>query len=377
MRVGFFLRHSFHQSILGPIRDLIQTRHECRTFLPRPIGAGAKAFDLAPVRACIDDMIRFRPHVVLSGEDVGSLRLRSFLPQTLFVHTRHGLASKGTTYGAVRAADYACLSSAFVRDWYLEANVAPRREFWIVGYPQMDALFSAAPLPLPFDIGADKKIVLYAPTFQASLSSARLFGDRVVGLLRGERTDVAIVIKPHPLIRELFPEWMETWRRLAQAEPAVYLVEETHADVMPYLKAADVLVTDVSSVALEFLAVNRPMVLVTSPHRFDEPFVDPKGLEWRWRDMGEEVFDVDLMPEAMARALDDPALGAARRIHYRDLLFGDLVDAGTCQRLADHVDALEAVVASDLRLAVGSAAGWVVMAMVRAKEKMMARRSGT
>jgi CDP-glycerol glycerophosphotransferase (TagB/SpsB family) len=204
----------------------------------------------------------------------------------------------------------------------------------------MDPLFASQRLPLPFTLTPGKRVILYAPTFQASISSARLLGARTVALLRGQRQDISIIIKPHPLIGNLFPQWMEEWRRLADEEPDVYLVQDTHNDVMPYLQAADLLVTDVSSVALEFLATKRPMVLITSPYRDEEQYVDLNGLEWRWRDMGHEIFDVEQLPATVSYALDNPAAGFERRRHYHDLLFGELADGLAAKRIADNVMAL-------------------------------------
>jgi hypothetical protein len=361
MRVGFFLRHRFHAAIMEPIYNLLRERCDCRLFTPQPADVSRDPFGIQPIHEVIADLVAFRPHVVLSGEDIHPLHLRLYLPQTLFVHTRHGLASKGFSYQSVQSTDYACVTSPYMRQWYLEAGVQPHRGFWEVGYPQMDSLFSAQPPALPpslaASLSAHKRVVLYAPTFQASLSSARLLGTRTVELLLGERRDVALIIKPHPLIGNLFPEWMRHWRNAASERPDVYLVEDTHSDVMPYLKAADVLVTDVSSVSLEFLALNRPMVLVTSPYLHEEPFVDRNGFEWRWRDMGHEIFDVAQLPAAVSTALDQPEVGSDRRQHYHHLLFGDLADGKASCRLADNIAALAPEAASEWRMSLGSKSG--------------------
>jgi CDP-glycerol glycerophosphotransferase (TagB/SpsB family) len=239
----------------------------------------------------------------------------------------------------------------------------------------MDPLFWPQRLPLPFALAPGKRVVLYAPTFQASLSSARLLGERTVALLRGQRKHMSIIIKPHPLIGNLFPQWMQQWQRLAAEEPDVHLVQDTHSDVMPFLKAADVLVTDLSSVALEFLALKRPMVLVTSPHRNEETYVDPNGLEWRWRDMGHEIFDVEQLPAAVSYALDNPGVGLNRRQHYHDLLFGELADGQAAKRIADSIAALADDTTSDWRMSLGSRMGTLAVRATSWKERVQAWRA--
>ena len=101
------------------------------------------------------------------------------------------------------------------------------------------------------------------------------------------------------------------------------------------------LVTDASSVIFQYLAVDRPIVLMTNPNRYSSPHFDARGIEWRWRDVGEELHDVECLPAAVARAFDDPALGAERRARYRAELFGDLTDGHAAERLAKHITELE------------------------------------
>jgi CDP-glycerol glycerophosphotransferase (TagB/SpsB family) len=113
--------------------------------------------------------------------------------------------------------------------------------------------------------------------------------------------------------------------------------------VIPFLAKADVLVTDASSVQLEYLAVDRPMVLINNPQRFGCKDFDPAGFEWSWRDMGEEVNDGEDVLPAVAAAFADPKRRAARRERYRKLMFGDLTDGRTAERLAANVGELKSL----------------------------------
>jgi hypothetical protein len=324
VRVGLLKYREFHDPILRPVYEALCDAHQCL------------------LTSNEEELIGFRPHIVVMGEAVAG-RLRTAMPRALFVHTRHGLASKNVAYKGANEADYLCVTSPFVRDWYVQHKAQPRRAFWVVGYLQMDPLFRGDALKPPVAVPAGHKTVLYAPTWNPPMSSAPMLGDRVIDLIRGGRDDVSIVIKPHPVIASKSPEWMEWWRHAAAHDPHVHLVEQADNDVIPYLALADVLVTDASSVALEYLATDRPMVLINNPQRFGCRDFDPAGFEWAWRDMGQEVFHADELPDAVGRAITDPNARADSRARYRKLLFGDLTDGRTAERIRDHVTELSAV----------------------------------
>jgi hypothetical protein len=117
----------------------------------------------------------------------------------------------------------------------------------------------------------------------------------------------------------------------------VHLVSDTHADVTPYMLAADVLLSDASSAVFEFLALDRPIVLVTNPCHRADPAYDPDSIIWRWRDLGEEVHDVADVASAVARVLREPGRHAERRAEYALRLFGPRTDGKSHERIAERV----------------------------------------
>lgn len=341
MRVGIYYRHSFHQAIFRSTIKALEGRHDC---LPT---------------SDTGELTRFRPHVIVAAEDLTYLHLRAHLPFSRFVHTRHGLANKGIPARSFRAADYVCVTSEAVRDDFIAQGIRPRRDFWITGYVQMDNLFAA---PRPPQIPAGRKVVLYAPTWHHGLSSLPMLGARAVELLHGGRSDTFVVIKPHPLVleREDLSEWRENLRTAARGRSDTFLIEGRGEDIMPWLKAADVLVSDASSVQLEYLALDRPLVLIDHPEHTASEHYDPHGLEWKWRDMGTRISSADALPGAITDALNDPRRGAERRAVYRERLFGDLLDGRSGERLVEHIEALAPEVASEAKLLAASPVGRAV-----------------
>ena len=252
-RVALHLNQRFHHAILRPVFDALRKHHHV---LITPHLFALKAFD---------------PDVVVVAESQAPV-LRNLLPRALFVWTRHGLISKHTSCASARGADFACLTSEASRDWYVRNSGRPRRGFWITGYPQMDALFQDTARPTGLDLPPGNKTVLYAPTWTPGLSSGALMLERTAARIRGKRDDVSIIIKPHPVTSGHHPEWLAAWRDAAASERHVWLIDDPAADVVPYLQAADVLISDASSVVFQYLALDRPIVLITNPDHERSPY---------------------------------------------------------------------------------------------------------
>ena len=317
-RVALHMNQGFHFSILKPVFEALCEDHH------------------ALITGAADWVRRFDPDVVVVA-DAQATAMRKWVPRAVFVSTRHGLIEKNHFAQAAGVCDFVCVSSEAIRDRAVSAVGIDPKCFWVTGYPQMDPLFRPEALESPVAVPAGHKTVLYAPTYNAQLSSAPMLGERTVELIRGRLRDVTLVIKPHPLTCARDKVWMGWWHKLARDDRHVHLVTEAGADPIPYLKNADLLISDVSSVAYAYLAMDRPVILLTNPEREKDPKFDASAIEWRWRDIGEELFDAEALPAAVARALDEPGRHGDLRARYRELLFGALTDGRAAERIAAHI----------------------------------------
>ena len=321
-RVVLHLNRPLHYSILQPVFEALKPAHHVRMT--------ESAATIAP----------FRPDVVVVADGQGG-NLRKFAPGAKFVYVRHGLISKSHAFPAASLCDYlAGVSSPAIKDQAVRYGFAPDR-VWVTGYVQMDPLFRGQRLPLPVRLPPGRT-VLFAPTYNRKLSAATMLGPRVVELLRGTDADINVVIKPHPYSKSVAPEWIRMWREIALKHERVFLVDDVYADAMALLQAADVLVSDACSMAFAYLALDRPVILMTHPERTADRNYDPDGIEWQWRDFGEELFEAEELPGAVERALHDPARHAERRAHYRREVFGEFTDGRAAERIAEHIARLPA-----------------------------------
>lgn len=320
---AFFLRWEFHRPILAPVHEALQDRAPCL------------------LSASVEEIVAFRPAVLVMADD-SYRRFAGRLPETLVVFTRHGFASKHVWERAFTGCDFACVSSPWVRRDLLARGLRPRMGFWITGFLPMDQVFRAAgrtpPPGLPLDLSAGRRNLLYAPTHNPGLHSFPVIGAEWISEVLAAAPELNIIIKPHPVTADRNPDWMSAWRRAAAGDPRVLLVEDAHSDVYRFFPITDVLLTDVSSVAFYFLAMDRPIIMVdpAQPEAAGRDY-DPDGPEWRWRDMALTVARAGELVPAIQRALADPGEKSERRAAYREMVFGNLTDGGACRRLADRL----------------------------------------
>ncbi|OUR79033.1 hypothetical protein A9Q83_05470 [Alphaproteobacteria bacterium 46_93_T64] len=317
-RVAFHLNEAFHLSIMKPIFDALKSEYEV-------------------IMTADPNWIReFQPALIfVANQQANSLRM--LVPEAKFVYTRHGLISKNFVYNAAKRCDYVCVSSNDQRQQFIEQGNFRPDQVWVTGYAQMDALFWDKELPTGLPLRKERKCILYAPTFTGGLTSLPM----VLPILDTEffekLGDVDFVIKPHPLTSKANPDWTVKLKEIEKLFPNVHLVDDAGADVVPLLKRADLLVSDVSSVMFQFLALDRPIVAINNPDRFKVKEYDPVGIEWRWRDMAVEIGDMAILGTTINECLSNPSLKSAERALYRASLFGSLTDGKTGPRTLKYV----------------------------------------
>lgn len=313
-KVAFFKAYPWHGSILEPISHYLFSK---TNLLITDIGCHLKAF---------------KPDVVVVA-DAGVIRfLKQVAPQAVFVHICHGLISKNQPSYSYHYADYICVSSTFIEEYLQTRNLVPKKGFWTTGLPQMDSItkaFEKTPT-------VKEPTLLYAPTWNPTLSSATLLGEKLVEYLRGQE-NWNIRIRPHPHSYDHSPDWIQIWQKCAQDNPNVVLVDQAEPFEFS-LSQADLLISDVSSIGFFFLVTERPIVLMKSSDSFCDPSsYDPEGIEWRWRDMAQEVSLPQALYPVISRLLQGDDERRQIRKAYKQKLFGQNLDENCSQRIACNI----------------------------------------
>jgi len=321
-RVAFHVKSAFHEPILTPGWMACRGRHHVL------------------VSQDPEEIVAFDPEVLVAS-DTQLAALQGLMPGAVTVQTRHGLGSKGHLPQLAASCDILCLSHARQEAWFRERGALPKQAFWPIGFLQLDPLFSGSVVPAEVPRRPGRPVVLFAPTIGQSVSGLGMLGDDPVAALRPDPDAFTLVIKPHPETAARHPDWWGALTASVARHPDVLLVSQAARDIVPYVAAADVMVTDVSSVMFFFAAVDRPVVLLSNPARHDDPErFDPGGPEWVWRGIGEEVEDAAGLPSAIGRAVRDPGARAELRAACRAEMFGELTDGRAGERLAQRIAGL-------------------------------------
>lgn len=285
-----------------------------------------------------------QPGIVVLSDPIPLLmkELRWLVPYASVVNTRHGISVNGKNYGLYSAAacDFVCASSEQNARALAELALLPGERIWTTGYPQMDGLFRRLRSPGAGIRAGGGRTVLFAPTFDPEFSAAFLIGDDPVGTLRGADSTIRVVLAGHPHLKQAAPDLLAAWQMLAATRPNVEFFDTSTRNIIDYLADVDVLVSDVSSVAVQFLALDRPLVRLVDPAKAQTSFAyAPDGTEWKLESVATTVTRPDDLASAVAMALsgvESEELRANRKRLQNDL-FGTCTDGGAGERIADRL----------------------------------------
>lgn len=199
---------------------------------------------------------------------------------------------------------------------YLDGGIIDRAQAVLVGFPKADDLVNgawrAADVRQSLGLSPTLPTVLYAPTFSTANSLHRAGEAIIEALLASEQN---VIVKLHD--RSMVPDakhtggidWPARLERFA-GHPRFALAR--NADSAPFLSAADLLVTDHSTVGFEFALLNRPIVVFDAPELKAVARIDA-GKWALLRSMADVVSGPEELRAAVASALANPTRGGEAR----------------------------------------------------------------
>jgi CDP-glycerol glycerophosphotransferase (TagB/SpsB family) len=164
---------------------------------------------------------------------------------------------------------------------YAEAFHQPLERFVTdIGMPRTDVLFGpavpgiAAAVRAKYRLPADKRVILYAPTFRGTTvrkaTSPQDLDFRELYRVLGD--DHVILLKLHPFVRQAHP--------IPDELRSFAIDASDHPDIHELMLVSDILVTDYSSAIFEFSLLGRPMAFF-APDQAE--YLDERGFYWDYR----------------------------------------------------------------------------------------------
>jgi CDP-glycerol glycerophosphotransferase (TagB/SpsB family) len=176
------------------------------------------------------------------------------------VHLNHGESDKmSMTSRQMYAYDVVAVAGQAAKDRLRNALiVSDENKEVVIGRPQLDLLQK------PWEVNAERKVLVYAPTWEGdqeanNYSSVDVYGDQIVSAML-KVANATVLYKPHPKVTTSpKPKIANAHKKImglldsANSKNPSAKHKLVTGDPMPVLQVADLLVSDVSAVTIDYL----------------------------------------------------------------------------------------------------------------------------
>ena len=159
--------------------------------------------------------------------------------------------------------DYLIVTSKKIIDCYAEAFQISKNKIKPLGLPRMDYYFENHDLDklksdfcIKYNISQDKKIILYAPTFREEEKYNNVFDYLDLDKFNSKLADeYVLALRLHPKIKNFYKDDISS--------DAKYIDVSDYESEQELMLLSDMLITDYSSIMIEFSILNKPTVFFT------------------------------------------------------------------------------------------------------------------
>ena len=255
MKTILFCMNPYSFGILEPVMQVLKEKNYEFIWFVRTAILEKFPYQDQRFTSKIEDLVHFNSDAIfVPGNEVPHY-LRGVKTQVF-----HGLA--GEKKGHFRIRNYFDLyltQGPYFTRWFSKA-ANKHKDFSVVetGWPKLDIYgkelhkYDPDKLSLLKKYSA-KKIILYAPTFSPSLTSAPHLLSQIEELALEK--EYLIVIKFHDLMAK---NLIDSYKKLSMSFKNVLFIEERN--IIKYLLIADLMISDTSSVVYEFLLLDKPVI---------------------------------------------------------------------------------------------------------------------
>ena len=228
--------------------------------------------------------------------------------------------------------DYLIVTSHNIEDYYAEAFQISKSKIKALGLPRMDYYFENHDLNKlkqdfcqRYNVSQDKKIVLYAPTFRDEEKFNNVFNFLDLDKFN-ERlgNDYVLALRLHPKIKDFYKGDISS--------------ESQYVDVSDWeseqelMLISDILITDYSSIMIEYCVLNRPIIFFT--YDLDSYLTTERGFYYDFKNTvpGPIVYSSDELIDVIER--DDFDKGKISDFIKTQF---DVMDGKSSERIVDFL----------------------------------------
>ncbi|MBN2417288.1 CDP-glycerol glycerophosphotransferase family protein [bacterium] len=308
MRVLFYISKQYSLPVIAPLQEYLRNTGETFAFFVsnKVLRELPESWKDRPVFQTVEEGIAFDPDLVIVPGNFVDYRLPGKKVQVF-----HGIGVEKPSHYEIRhffhlyCTSGPVVTQAFERrrkqyGYFLVRETGWPKIDWILNYPREE-------LRRRVDLPEDKRVILFAPTLSRKMESA---SDLLPVISRCFRKDRIWVVKFHELMSK------DIKAMAGDFDPGQFRVVDV-PDITPYLHAADVMVSDTSSVIYEFMVLDKPVITYRTASRTD------KGID---------ITSPEELEPAIERALRDPGEHRDnRRRHLSEV--NPYLDGRTSERL--------------------------------------------
>ena len=177
--------------------------------------------------------------------------------------------------------DYLIVTSENIIGYYSEAFQMPESKIKALGLPRMDYYFEERNLEKlkedfcrKYDISKDKKIILYAPTFRDEEKYNNVFGYLDLEDFNARLgNEYVLALRLHPKIKNFYKDDISSKGK--------YIDVSGYESEQELMLISDVLITDYSSIMIEYSILNKPTVFFT--YDLEEYLANERGFYYDFK----------------------------------------------------------------------------------------------
>ena len=233
---------------------------------------------------------------------------------------------------ASKNTDYLIVSSSNIQDYYSEAFQIHKTKIKPLGLPRADYYFENHDIDdlkskffEKYDLSGDKKIVLYAPTFRDEEKYNNVFDYLDLEKFNQSLGDEYILaLRLHPKIKKFYSGEISSKGK--------YIDCSDYSSEQELLLISDILITDYSSIMIEFALLNKPIIFFT--YDFESYMTEERGFYFDFKSTvpGPVVYDSNQLIDVIkSNSFDENKISEFVKTQFNE------IDGQSSKRVVDYL----------------------------------------